>query len=303
MLTPIFKVKNLFIVCVLFSFASAHAQDSTKAWNVTLGLNMSVVTTYKIVGTDTGFANTLTQSPILTLTHKSGLYASYAPMFVVGGIKPGLYMQALSTGISQYDKPDYSYDISYSHYFFSSQTSVPYSPLNNEVYASFTYKKPWLNPEFSAGVGFGTNTEESPAKNVSDIGISAGVSHSFNWDQGNVSFSAIPDISLNAGTNDYFSFLKSTKYIGRSISASKLIKKGKAALAAKKRKLSAGSTTTTSTSQSNTFDLTNIALGFESSVETGAFTIRPEFNLYLPVGASSGSGVSAYWQLAFAYRF
>lgn len=196
--------KTLILASCIFPIAPVNAQDSSGAWHLTLGLNMGIVSTYKISGTDTGFANSLTQSPIITLGHRSGFSVSYAPMFVLGGSKRGLFMQTLSAGISQYDKPDYSYDISYSHYIFTSGTSVPYSPLNNEIYASFTYKKPWLNPEFSAGIGFGTNTEESPAKKVSDIGISAGVSHSFSWDQGNFSFSAIPDISLNAGTNDYF---------------------------------------------------------------------------------------------------
>jgi hypothetical protein len=300
MRTRIFIRNSVLFFCGLLVFSSLSAQDSSGAWHLTLGLNMGMVSTYQISGKDTGFANSLTQSPVITLGHKSGFSVSYSPTFVLGGSKTGLFMQTLSADISQYDKPDYSYDLSYSHYLFSSGTSVPYSPLNNEVYASFTYKKPWLNPEISAGIAFGTNTEETPSKKVSDIGISVGAGHSFDWDKGNLSYSVTPDIMLNAGTNDYFSFLKTTKYIGRSIAAAKLIKKGAAALAAKKKNARTGTSTTTT--QNSSFGLSNLSLGIESSLETGAFTFRPVLNCYIPVGANAGSGLSAYWQLVFEYR-
>lgn len=301
MRTRIFSRSTVLFLYCLFQFSSVGAQDSSAAWHLTLGLNMGIVSTYKITGKDTGFANSLTQSPVITLGHRSGFSISYSPTFVLGGTQTGLFMQALGADFSQYDKPDYNYDISYTHYIFSSGTSVPYSPLNNEIYASFTYKKPWLNPAFSAGFAFGTNTEETPAKKVSDIGISAGLSHSFDWGNDNLSFSVTPDIMLNAGTNDYFSFLKTTKYIGRSIAAAKLIKIGKAALAAKKKNARTANTTTTTT-QNTSFGLSNLSLGIESSLETGAFTFRPVLNCYIPVGSYAGSGLSAYWQLVFEYR-
>ncbi len=287
------KFYALFIT--LCSFFALKAQDSTQAWHFSVGVDVGIVPTYKITGTDTGFSNTLSFAPSISLTHKSGFAISYSPRFAMGGTTPGIYMHELSIGISQYDKPDFSYEAKYSHYFFTGNNSVPYSPLTNEIYTSFTYKKPWLRPGISAGIGFGTNTSVSPSSSVYDVGVSAGVSHSFDWEAGDVSFSWAPSVSLNAGTNDYFSFLNTTKYIGKSSNSSKYVKKG----AGRGR----SGTTTSTVTQGKTFDLTNIEFGFESSMEIGAFTMRPELSFYIPVGSAAGSGVGTYWQIAFQYKF
>lgn len=288
-------------LCVSFlSICSLKAQDSAHAWRLAVGLDFSTASTYKITGTDTGFSNSLSMAPSISINHKSGFSVSYSPKFILGGATPGLFMHELSAGISQYDKPDFSYAISYSHYFFTGNKSVPYSPLTNEIYGSYTYKKPWLRPGVSAGIGFGTNTAVTPNTSVYDIGVSAGVSHSFDWESGDISFSVAPSLSLNAGTNDYFSFLNTTKYIGKSSNSSKLVKKGPGSTNGRGRSASSSTTTTT---QSKTFDLTNIELGFESSMEIGAFTMRPTLSFYVPVGSSAGSGIGTYWQLAFQYKF
>lgn len=294
-------MKKLYLLFVLLaSFFSLKAQDSARAWNFSVGLDMGIAPTYKITGIDTGFSNSLSLAPSVSFRHKSGLAFSYSPKFVFGGATPGLYMHAVSVGISQYDKPAFSYAASFSHYFFTGNSSVPYSPLTNEIYTSFTYKKPWLRPGISAGIGFGTNTAISPSASVYDMGISAGVSHSFDWESGDVSFSASPSLSLNAGTNDYFSFLNTTKYIGKGSNSGQYFKKGAGSTSRKGRSGTGGSTTTT---QGKTFDLTNIELGIESSMEIGSFTMRPALSFYIPVGSAAGSGLSTYWQIAFQYKF
>jgi len=292
----------LFLILLISSF-SLSAQDSSQTWHFSVGLDMGVASTYKITGTDTGFSNSLSMSPSISISHKSGLAFSYSPRFVFGGATQGLYMHAVSVGISQYDKPAFSYAANFYHYFFTGNKSIPYSPLTNELYTSFMYKKPWLRPGISAGIGFGTNTSVSPSAFVYDMGISAGVSHSFDWDSGDVSFSAAPSLSLNAGTNDYFSFLNTTKYIGKGSNSGKYIKKGAGSNSGRGRSSSSGTTTTTTATQGKTFDLTNIELGIESSMEIGAFTMRPELSFYLPVGSTAGSGISTYWQIAFQYKF
>ena len=292
---------TFFCVCFLSVF-SLKAQDSAHAWKLAVGLDLSTTSTYKITGIDTGFSNSLSMAPSVSINHKSGFSVNYSPKFILGGSTPGLYMHVLSAGISQYDKPDYSYAITFAHYFFTGNSSVPYSPLTNEIYGSYTYKKLWLKPGVSTGIGFGSNTAVTPSTSVYDIGVSAGVSHSFDWESGDISFSVAPSVSLNAGTNDYFSFLNSTKYIGKSSNSSKFVKKGPGS--SNGRGSSGGSGTTASTTtQGKTFDLTNIEFGFESSLEIGSFTIRPTLSFYVPVGSSAGSGVSTYWQLAFQYQF
>ncbi len=289
--------KTFTIFIASLSFLSLKAQDSSKAWQFAVGLDVGIAPTYKITGTDTGFSNSLSLGPSVSFSHKSGFAISYSPKIVLGGATPGLYMHAVSIGVSQYDKPAFSYAATYSHYFFTGNASVPYSPLTNEVNASFTYKKPWLRPGVSAGIGFGTNTAVSPSTSVYDIGLSAGVSHSFDWESGDVSFSAAPSISLNAGTNDYFSFLNITKYIGKGSKSANYVKKGAGSNNGRGR---SGGTTST---QGKTFDLTNIELGMESSMEIGSFTMRPELSFYIPVGTAAGSGIGTYWQIAFQYKF
>lgn len=293
--------KSYLIISLLLSFLSIKAQDSTRAWHISAGVDFGIAPTYKIAGTDTSFSNTLSMAPSVSLGHKN-FTISYSPKFVLGGTNPGLYMHAISAGFSEYDKPDYSYAATYSHYFFTGNSSVPFSPLTNEIYTSFMYKKPWLRPNVSAGIGFGTNTAVSPSSSVYDIGVSAGVSHSFDWESGDISFSAVPSLSLNAGTNDYFSFLNTTKYIGKGSNSGKYYKKG-AGSGRRTGNSSSGTTTTTTPTTGKTFDLTNFELGLESSMEIGSFTVRPSLSLYIPVGSAAGSGLSTYWQIAFQYRF
>ena len=102
----------------------------------------------------------------------------------------------------------------------------------NEISGSISYKKAWLSPSLSAGIGFGNNTETSPSTSAYDIGTTFGVSHGFSWDTKHVSYSLTPSLSINGGTNQYFSLLSSTKYIGRNKNVVDLIKKSKATAAA-----------------------------------------------------------------------
>jgi hypothetical protein len=295
-------MKVLYLIPLLFfSFFSLQAQDSSRTWRLSAGLDIGMISTYQITGIDTGFTNALSLGPSVSLSHKN-ISFGYSPKFVTGGAASGLYMHALSAGVSEYDKPNYSYAATYSHYFFTGNKTVPYSPMTNEIYTSFTYKKPWLRPGITAGIGFGINTAESPSASVYDIGASAGVSHAFDWESGSLSFSVTPSVYVSAGTNDYFSLLKTTKYIGTSGKTGSYIKKG-AGSKNKGRGNSGSTTTTTTVTQGKTFELTNIDLGAESSLEAGSFTIRLETNLYIPIGNAAGSGLSTYWQMVLTYKF
>lgn len=290
-------MKKYSFLLLLAVSISAAAQDSTNKWSVTVGLDIGLAGVNRITGTDTTLVNALALAPSISFGHSSGFSIGYSPKFVMGGASPGLYMHAVSAGMSQYDKDAYSYSVIYSHYFFVGNKSIPYTPLTNEIYSSFTYKRPWLRPGITAGLGFGRDKSVSPAVNAYDIGLSAGVSHSFDWDIGDVSISAAPSVYLSAGTNDYFSYLSSTKYIGRSAKSGKYAKKGN-------KRTSGGSGTPATSAQSTkkTLDLSNIDLGVESSVDVGKFTMRSELNVYVPVGTAAGSGLSTYWQISLQYK-
>lgn len=298
-------MKRFYLLLTAFVFGSLtilDAQDSTQKWHLSAGLNMVAVPTYHIVGTDTGFSNSFGLAPSVSLSHNSGFAISYSPKFVMGGNTPGVYMHAVSVGISRYDKALFDYAAVYSHYFFTNNSSVPYSPLSNEIYADLTYKRAWLKPTVAMGVGFGNNTAVTPSASVYDIGFSAGVLHSFDWESGNVGFSVIPSVLLNAGTTEYFSFLNITRYIGHSNKFVNYVKKGAGSGNGRRGGSGSGGTTTTSNT-SESFSLTNLQLNMESSIDIDKLAIRPTVSLFIPVSSAAGAGVIPFWQLALQYRF
>ncbi|MDE3125119.1 MAG: hypothetical protein KGK14_06365, partial [Bacteroidota bacterium] len=231
----------------------------------------------------------------------------------------GIYMHVITAGIEQYNKKNWDYVLDYNHYFFTGNVSIPYTPLNNEIYSSLTYKKSWIRPFIQAGIGFGKDTENVSSTSAYDIGATIGISHAFSWDKNNASYLISPSITLNAGTNQYFSLLSITKYIGRSTKFTQIVKNSVAAAAAARSATAnrsgrntggssstGGGTTTTTTSYSipaESFNLNNIGLGIESEIDLGSFSIRPTANVYLPVGSFAGIGVISYWQLSFEYNF
>src|SRR4051812_41073001 len=109
---------------LLFSSTLSFSQDSTKAWHLSAGLDIGAISTYRVVGTDTSFANALSLGPSISLSHKSGFSVGYSPKFFTGA-NSGIYMHALSIGMSQYDKEAYSYAVTYSHYIFSGNKYIP----------------------------------------------------------------------------------------------------------------------------------------------------------------------------------
>lgn len=129
---------SLFLICSLSSFE----QDSTSKWTFSVSMGFEPVPVYSISGTDTSFVNSFSLAPGFSIRHSSGLGLTYSPKFVTGGPSPGIYMHALTFGIEQYDKEAFNYTFNYSHYFFTNTAGIPYSPINNEISGSITYKKP-----------------------------------------------------------------------------------------------------------------------------------------------------------------
>ena len=285
------------------------AQDSSRdnsKLHFTAGVTFVTVPTYNISGTDTSFNNSLSVAPSLGLGI-NGFSAIYSPKFVTGGSNPGIYMHAVTLEYSQYDKPIADFAFEYTHMFFNNNPSVPYTPLNNEIYTALTLKKSWIRPKLAAGLGFGnvkaTNTTTSYSGY--DFGLSAGIGHNFSWDNNKVSYTLAPSIYLNGGTSQYFSFLKISQYIGHGKNFGKYTKKGIGANRGNGRRGGGGviTTTTTPSSSGSSFSLNNVEGNLESSVEIGSFTVRPTASLFIPVGTAAGSGVTSFWQISIQYKF
>jgi hypothetical protein len=284
------KKATLFILSI-FATLLSFAQ-----WTPSIGLSLGITPTNNIVGTDTTQINTLSIAPLFTIRNKSGWGITYSPNFLTSGAKPGLFMQTIKAGVEQYDKKILDYAANYSHYFFTGNKSVPYSPLNNEISASINSKKKWLHPFIEAGVGFGKDTSNRASTTVYDVAASIGVGHPFSWEidsTSNITFN--PSLVLNAGTSNYFSFLSVSKYIGHGKKGANYVKNGK-----KNGRNSGNSGTATSNS---TFSINNIETRFESSFEIGSFALRPSASLFIPIGRFSDTGVFGYWQVTATYNF
>jgi hypothetical protein len=275
---------------------------SFSQWAPGIGVGADITPTNSIVGTDTNTVNTLSIAPSFTIRNKSGWGLTYSPKFLTGGTKPGLFMHTITAGVEQYDKKVIDYAANYIHYFFTGNNSVPYSPLTNEISSSITYKKKWLHPYVEAGIGFGKDTSNGGSATAYDVAAAIGAGHTFSWDfDSTVDISLAPFLLLNAGTNEYFSFLSISKYIGHGKKSLTYIKNGKG----KGQGRNNGNTGTSGTSVSNNspFSVSNIETRFESSIEIGSLAIRPTASLFFPVGRFSDTGIYGFWEIIATYNF
>lgn len=268
---------SILFLLQLYSFA----QDSTKRWRLSVELEVSSLPAATVSGTDTTYKSVLSLSPALTLrNNKNGLGISYSPSIISGGSQPGIYLHIITAGIEQYDRKKFDIVANYIHYFFTNNESSPASPLTNEVYTYLCIKKPFLQPSFSADFAFNV-TSGRKSSFIYDAAFSAGLGHPFKWEKNDFAFNVKPSLKLNAGTDNYYSFMQGAKYITHGKSFKKYLKKA--------------------TSGFN-LSVNNIELNMESSVEKGAFAMHPAFSLYLPTG-SGVYGIDGYWQIVFAYNF
>lgn len=140
-----------------------------------------------------------TYSPTLAYFHKSGLSVTGTGNIVNDGERMNLYQFFVSPSYDYLKNRKLATGIAYTRYF--TRDSLPFytTPLQNEVYAYFTYRKWWLRPSVSVSYGWGSredyeqreslindlrlrargyvriNTKES----VSDFSLVASVRHDF----------------------------------------------------------------------------------------------------------------------------
>ena len=279
-------MKNYFFALVLIlSSISGFTQDSLGSRASSISLNFSGVPTAQISGPDTTYQNSLSISPVLDLRSKSGWGITYSPGIITSGKKPGIYMHTISAGYDGFGKRNFGMSFNYSHFFFTNKTSVPYSPIKNEIFISFGYSRTWLKPLFIASIGFGKDSGNSVAAH--EIGLAGGISHDFGWkDKSIFSYIGIsPSLMLNAATNEYFSFLRASKYISNSINFPKYLK------------------SKTKSGDRQNLSLSNIELNLATDLEKNSFSIHPTASIFLPVSSGTDNSPYGYWQVSLQYHF
>jgi len=253
-------------------------------------INFSTVPTQSISGTDTSYANSFSIAPVLDIRSKSGWGISYSPAMITSGAKTGIYMHTLSAGFERYGKTNTDLAFSYNHFIATNKTSVPYTPISNEIFFYTGYTGSWIHPLISASFGFGKDSSAAVGKTATELALQAGVNHTFDWDEAGP-FSSIeltPGLILNAGNNQYFSFLSASKYLAHSKQMLKTIKKNE-----KNKK--AGSS-------SAPFQISNLELDTELQLQSGRFSLQPEGSIFIPI-SSGDHTIFGYWQVGLNYSF
>jgi hypothetical protein len=288
--------KLIFALLLSIVYFICFAQSDESTFQVQTSVQLTSTPVLAVNNADTSFNNSFVVAPILRLFHQKGFGVSYSPYVATQGNQPGIYMHTVTAGYEHYDGVVVNLDFAYTHFFFANNSSIPYSPLNNELYAYISYKKLWLAPLVSTSVGFGN---DKSGQMQSGLNVAAGVTHDFEINSAKA-FSAIeiaPALIANAASNEFYSFLTTSKYITHNKKYENTIQhKGRGR---------GGSTTTTTTTTSaianKSFAFQNLELNLYSSFQAHHVEIVPTGSLFFPF--DQATPLSGYWQIKLAYDF
>ena len=273
------------------------AQDSASRWSLTAGAEINSIAVASPAEIDSA-GSSLSVNPYLKIAIRPGLALTAKACFSTGSPNPGYYMTALapSYGI---DNKKIALDLSYAHFLIKQHSAIPYTPISNEVYASFTYKTKIISPRAGLDYGFGTDTSNLSNTTVHDINFFAGLTQSFDWDTaGTISVNFSPSLTLNMGTNRYFSFLRSTKFITQNKNFKNLVKGNGNGRGGSGRNGNSG----TGTSSLPGLELSNLEANIDFTFSIGDFSVEPEGSLFLPISGTD-KNILGYWQLNISYKF
>ena len=253
-------------------------------------------TTY--INTDTKDSNgvKLYIAPYIEYSNKNGLGIRVKSYALPSGSNAGFYLTSISPYFAKYDGNVFPY-ISYTRYIQHSNPSIPYSPIQNEIYAHVRLHNKYIDPMAGIDIGFG-NDEKENNKSVSDVNAYIALTHLFIKDMLGVkkknTLGIRPGMQLNAGTDRYFKFTRTTKYISQNTNASRT-GYGK------------GRSTETSILDNvytinveNDFSLSNVEANLYVMYFFEKFSIEPSGSLYFPLRGDDRSAYG-YWQINLNY--
>ncbi|HVI49003.1 MAG TPA: hypothetical protein VM802_29325 [Chitinophaga sp.] len=213
-------------------------------------------------------------SPSLYWYHKSGFYIGGSGYYLFNAEKKPWFELDLTTGYDYTKNDNILTGVSYTRYFFADSTDIPVTPIKNELYAYFYYRKWWLQPGISVDFGWGRQRIDRirgyATISGSDFNVIAAVRHPFIFPGVISAKDAIlftPSVALTMGTANYFSQLRSFQYAARS---PKLKKERK------------GQAKDLSFEDHSDFEPRIIDVTLNVSYLLGKFTISPLFTVFKP---------------------
>jgi hypothetical protein len=288
---------KIFLLCLLVGllpFRSFAQDDATQKYILKGGAEFNTIPIIDPSVADS-IGSSLSIAPYFKLQLHSGIGLKAQAYFLSSGPHPGYFMTVVSPFYS-IDNKKIALDISYSHFFISSNKSIEYTPITNEIYASYTAKKSVLSPTGGIDLGFGTDTTTKTNTTATDVNIFLGVTHSFDWElnDSSISINFSPKLLFNIGTDAYFEFLKSTGFITHNKNFQKVVKN---------KVHGNGSRRNGTTTSSTSLTLNNMEVNGDLTIDIGNnFTVEPEASLFIPIGSTS-EGLFGYWQLGLSYQF
>ena len=162
-------------------------------------------------------------SPFLSYYHKSGFYTGISGYYLFNSFNRPWFEWDLTAGYDYTKNSNFLAGASFTRYLFSDSSDVPATPIKNEVFTYFYYRKWWLQPGLSLDYGWGEHvsgdmhTKETLRGN--DFNIIAALRHPFVFSgiMGRTDlFLFTPSLNLTMGTANYYSNLNASRYITRS---------------------------------------------------------------------------------------
>jgi hypothetical protein len=203
-------------------------------------INTSVTNSVYNFGSKSDFAlepkRKLNITPSLSYFHKSGLGIYGSTTIIDDGVNMNPYVFLVSGTYDYVRNRNFITGISASHFF--TKDSLPFytSPLQNELYAYFTYRNFWVRPSVAVNYGWGSRTafeerEEyitsirlrpngftkiNTQETIADLTVTASLRKDFYWLDvltGNDFVRLTPQIAFTSGTQR-FGFNQTTKTYG-----------------------------------------------------------------------------------------
>lgn len=181
----------------------------------------------------------MTYSPTIGYYHKGGLGITTTGYIVDDGVNMNFYQGGITPSFDYLKDKRFAAGFSYTKFF--TRDSLPFytTPLQNELYAYFTYRKWWVRPMFAVSYGWGSRTDYAEREEliqdlrlrrrgftyvnteerISDFSLVTSVRHDFYWldvlaYKDHIRFT--PQVAFTSGTQK-FGFNQSSSTYGTLI--------------------------------------------------------------------------------------